>query len=373
MQFIIDFLVAGLMAYLAFTNSLATGITHLFDEPPLETPATNSSEDHIPATQSNDEETTGLTPLASVFSYIPDVLKQSAAYQQATIIEGIPPQKATVTDPLSAIVNIYCTFTTDKTIRTTTGTGFFVSDTGVIMTNAHVAQFLLLDDTNALGDSRCIIRNGSPATPAYIAELLYIPPAWVAEHANLIDAKNPSGTGERDYALVYVADTVSGDPLPSTFPALPLATTELSPRLGNTVVTAAGYPAGAPELDTVAGLLARSATTTISELFTFGDNKADVIALRGSALGQQGASGGPIVNADGAVVGMIATRGNDTVDGTGSLRGITIGHINRTITEETNTNLFDHLHGDVAMRSIVFSDTMVPFLTNLLTIEINTP
>ena len=114
-----------------------------------------------------------------------------------------------------------------------------------------------------------------------------------------------------------------------------------------------------------------SATTSISELFTYGSNYADVIALRGSVIGEQGASGGPVVDAAGQVIGMITTRGNDEKDGEGSLRAITVSHINRTIEEETGISLGRHLSGDVAEKALVFNETMTPFLTTLLTNNIS--
>lgn len=359
MQLITDILIATLMAYLALTNSLAEGISHLLGETD-----TGEESEIVPSP-------TALTPLPSSIARIPDVLLRSALYQQAAVITSTPPLTTTPAAAIDAIVNIYCTFTTDTHIRTTTGTGFFVSNQGVIMTNAHVAQFLLLEHSGALGEADCTIRAGSPAAPRYTAELLYLPPAWVTEHASLINAAAPTGTGERDYALLYVTATTETDTLPASFPALPLATDLLPHSIVGSSITAAGYPAGTPGQDTATNLLAASATTSISELFTFGSNYADVIALRGSTLGQQGASGGPIVNSDGAVIGMITTRGNDTKDGAGSLRAITLSHINRTITEETGSSLETNIATNIKTRADAFTATMAPFLTTLLTSEIN--
>ncbi len=113
-------------------------------------------------------------------------------------------------------------------------------------------------------------------------------------------------------------------------------------------------------------LLPKKADTSISELYTFGSNYADVIAIRGSEVGQEGASGGPVLNEDGNVIGLIATRGNDAVDGEGSLRAITLSHIDRTITEETGFTLAENLSGDLAFRSTIFTDTLAPFLLQIL-------
>jgi hypothetical protein len=67
---------------------------------------------------------------------------------------------------------------------------------------------------------------------------------------------------------------------------------------------------------------------------------------------------------------MITTRGDDSKDGEGSLRAISIDHINRTLEEETGVPLVNHLSGDIDARATIFRDTMKPFLTNLLTKEI---
>ena len=83
-------------------------------------------------------------------------------------------------------------------------------------------------------------------------------------------------------------------------------------------------------------------------------------------MGAQGSSGGPIVNDDGEVIGMIATRGDDEVDGAGSLRAITLSHVNRTIKEETGFTLTENLSGNLPFRAQVFANTMTPFLVSIL-------
>lgn len=360
MQFIIDIVVATLSAYLAFTTFLAEKVESLIPiaEEPTLADETNAESDSLPS-------------LPTVFntSKIPDLLLRSSEYQQASLIESSV--NNTVSDPLSALVNIFCTFTTPTTIRTTTGTGFFVHSDGVILTNAHVAQYLLLGETELLGDAECLVRTGDPAKAEYKAELLYIPPTWVQKNAELIDNEAPTGTGERDYALLYVSSSVTKTPLPASFPSLAVDTNYLPRSVEGSSIRAVGYPA----TDLIKNganspLIPIIATTTISELYTFGSNYADVFSIHGTNVGAEGSSGGPIVNSEGKVIGMIATRGNDETDGKGSLRAITLSHINTTIKEETGFPLESNVSGNVAYRSQVFTKTLLPFLVQLLSLEI---
>ena len=358
MSFVTDVLVSVLTVYIAFSNSLATEVTSWFvAEPESQFVAT------VPVTQTTDE----FALIPSSFPSIPDLLKKSTQYQQATVIGADGVSEPTTSDPIDAIVNIFCTFRTTEYIKTTTGTGFFIDADGVIMTNAHVAQFLLLSEAEAEGDAECIVRNGNPASPQYTASLLYIPPAWVLENAAILNDAQPMGPGERDYALLYVDGTIEGTPLPETYPALPFSNELLSTRVRNSEIVVAGYPAG--ELlarGASVDLIPRSADTSISELYTFGSNRADVFSIRGSVVGAQGSSGGPVLNNTGEVIGMIATRGDDSVDGTGSLRAITLSHVHRTMLEETGFSLSENLDGNLALRSQVFNETLTPFLLSIL-------
>jgi S1-C subfamily serine protease len=358
MDFLLHIVTFILSAYLAFTSALA-------EELLLILPGSESPEaiEEVQVTDGKLVELGTQNPLS-----IPEILIQNASYQKAALVESIDPSVAPAT-ALEALVNIYCTYKTDRYIKTTTGTGFFIDTDGVILTNAHVAQFLLLE--GVAGDTECVIRSGDPAKALYNADLLYISPAWVAEHAKLINDASPKGTGERDYALLYVTSGIDGNPMPQDFPALPFNTDALRLDVEETEVFATGYPAEAMlEAGAKTPLTPKQATTTIAELMTFGSNLVDVFAMRGTSIGEHGSSGGPVVDARGNVIGIISTKGDDTKHGKGSLRAISLAYINRTIEQETTFSLRQNLGGNLPFKAKAFKDTLVPFLQGILREEL---
>lgn len=358
MQFLTDVLVGLLSGYIAFTGMLADGIMELL--PDDASPVAHTEEDRsLAALDAKYEEK----------SAIPDILIENAAYQNAAVINGMRGETGaeSVTD---ALVNIYCTFRTDTYERTQSGSGFFINKEGVILTNAHVAQFLLLESLTD-GTTECTIRTGDPAVAQYRAELLYISPAWIREHAHMIDSERPSGTGERDYALLYVTAGLDNRPLPGRFPFLSLNTELLNVNQLDDTVTVAGYPAERFFADdAVTELEPAVADTTISDMFTFGSNYADVLALTDSPAGEHGVSGGPVIDENGEVIGMVSTKGLPE-EGAGALRALTLSYVDRSMRDESTFGITETASGQLAFRAQLFMETIVPFLSRLLDAEIN--
>lgn len=349
MSFLSELLIAILALYLAFTNSLAEKIEYWLVPPEeqssvLTTPELVELESRYQSRQS-----------------IPRILLENSEYQRAVVVDGVLKTNRPAS-PLQALVNIFCQHKTDEYIRSTTGSGFFIHPNGVIITNAHVAQFLLLDGIKG-GESACVIRTGSPAIATYEVDLLYISPAWVQENAKLLAVDMPKGTGERDYALLYVTGHVGNEPLPAYFPAIPADTNLLSVQAVTRPVRAAGYPANAlSQQGAGAELRGIEVGTKITEIMTFGSGYADLFTIAGTAIGEQGSSGGPVVNEAGFAIGLISTRGDDTQFGQGSLRAISLSYIDRTIREETGYGLAENVTGNLPYRARLFRDTLVPFL-----------
>ena len=108
------------------------------------------------------------------------------------------------------------------------------------------------------------------------------------------------------------------------------------------------------------------ANTRIIRLFTFDGKGIDLIALAPSAVGERGASGGPVVNEAGALIGLIATRGNAAREGARSLRALTLSYIDRALLQESGLGLARTLTGDLALRAQAFRETVAPRLRILL-------
>lgn len=350
-----------LITYIGFTNYLASQIELLLP----------TEESEIIEVDLEVEET-------SFYEYggaLPDILIKNSAYQKASVIDSqVDPEDllSNTRDIAEAIVNIYCTYKTSDFIKTTTGSGVVVSDTGVVLTNAHVAQFLLLEGMKDKGTTNCIIRSGETATANYEAELLYISPKWIQDNAAIISQANPKGTGERDYALLYISKGVDRLPVPASLAFVPADTTYLTKNDINSEVSIGGYPILTQDLEDVQEHLKRvTATTSIAEIFTFVSDTTDIFNLQGSAIGDYGISGGPVINSSNKLIGLITTKNEDSGSlGKGSLNAITLSYINQTMKEETGFNFVQNISGNLPYRAEVFKATVIPFLTKILSEEL---
>lgn len=259
-----------------------------------------------------------------------------------------------------ALANIICFAPEKSGLHSISGSGVFIDPKGIILTNAHIAQYFLLADRGA----RCFIRIGSPATDAYDASLMYISPSWLKANANVLTQTLPIGTGEYDFALLAVTKSITSSALPASFPALPLATT---PRDIGTPVVIATYGAQFLEASQIqSSLFPTIVFGSVKDVFTFDTNTIDVFALGGSAAAQEGSSGGGVVDMAGQMIGTITTS---TVTGTTdkrSLDAITASYIRAEYASETGKAL-DLLLAQPTSISISDFAPQIPVLGKIVT------
>ncbi|MEX0917441.1 MAG: serine protease [Candidatus Paceibacterota bacterium] len=311
----------------------------------------------------------------------PDEPKETGAAQKSKetiILELIPFPRAQTSevsfseineDIRSSLVNILCR-NTSGSVGAVSGSGIFIDERGVILTNAHLAQFLLLSEDPKGSSISCTIRTGSPAQNTYRARILYISPNWVATNAHQIASENPTGTGENDFALLLVTEAIGTNEIPSSFPAHSLSIESTRITEGDNVLAAA-YPAGfLGSISVNKNLFAASSVTKIEELFTFEGQTLDLLSLGSTIIAQAGSSGGAVVSNENKVIGLIVTSTSEETTDARILRAITIGHINRALLKETNVPLSGYLQGNLEVRANSFAQEIAPQLRELLYLNI---
>jgi S1-C subfamily serine protease len=269
----------------------------------------------------------------------------------------------------AALVNILCA-PRNGSLRPTSASGVIIDPRGIVLTNAHVGQYVLLaSDQNV--DLSCVIRAGSPAVARFIPEVLYIPSVWIEEHAKDIKTARPLGTGEHDYALLRIRGTLLGSPLPSSFPSLPIDLREAVGFVDDQVLVAS-YPAEfIGGMTAQLGLYPVTSITTIKGLLTFSDRgTVDLVSVGGVIGAQSGSSGGAIVNAWGRLIGIISTTSEGVTTDERDLRAVTLSYINRDIHAQSGLDLNEILAGDVVKEARAFNTIIAPALLKLLTDQI---
>jgi len=289
---------------------------------------------------------------------ITDVSSASSTQTVSTPEKNTPPQQTPVSVPVAsvqpapesaavinakldvsavalrnALVNIICHVPAESGLRSISASGVFIDPKGIILTNAHVAQYFLLADRGVV----CTIRSGSPATDRYHAALIYISPVWLQANQNVLTQTLPNGTGAYDFAFLAISKSATTNPPPNVFPSVQLA---ITPPTTGAPIALASY--GAQFLDSSqiqSGLFPTIVFGSVKDVFTFAENTIDVLALGGSVAAQEGSSGGGVVDTSGNLVGTITTSTVSGSTDTRSLDAITASYIRAEYASETGSAL----------------------------------
>ena len=266
-----------------------------------------------------------------------------------------------------AVVNILCVTKSGGPLAPISGSGVVIDSRGVILTNAHVAQYMLLRDFGVPNFITCVARTGSPASPAYTLDLLYISPRWVRANANEIQQEKAEGSGEYDYALLVARDPIgTPPPLISTTPDV-----EFNDAAVDQQVLMVSYPAELiGSVLTQTGLNEVSTVGAMKQGFYFPGNTPadlDIFSVGGSIVAQGGSSGGAVVNKDtGKLVGILVTSTAAETTNDKDLRALTLSHINRSLQQETGQSLAQFISGSLDEKINTFATTQYRDLRRLL-------
>jgi len=291
---------------------------------------------------------------------------------QNLINEIIPPQSPTevakekITLSIEnkikkSVVNIYCSRILGNRIQKITGSGVVIDSSGVIITNAHVAEYFLLAQSDA--NTSCFIRTDSPAVSSYKAKLVYLPSEWVNSNKNNLSLATLTGTGENDYALLVVTDKIRATAPSSPFPFLNPSNS--NPTMNQSVFVA-GYPAGFSDVKILENALYElTKPTTITNLAGFTRNTVDVINTGPTSVAEHGSSGGAVVDDQGNLVALIVATTIDNQSGNKNIQAITLQYIRNSIKNNSGES-FDSLVSNAIGHANNFEKTMVPILANTL-------
>lgn len=287
-----------------------------------------------------------------VFSALPSKVQvaTSSLDEVATVLRG-------------ALVNIMCYAPVGGRLRSISGSGIIIDPKGIILTNAHIAQYFLLTTKGV----SCTIRTGSPAVDSYQAALIYISPLWIRANTTVLTQSAPTGTGEYDFALLGITKGMKSNVLPTTFPFISLA--EQSPALGSPIVIAS-YGAQFLEASQIqSSLYPTIVFGSIKDIFTFAVNTIDVLALGGSPAAQEGSSGGGLGDFSGKLVGTITTSTIEGETSQRSLSAITASYIRAEYAAEMGSPL-DLLLSEAVTNSVNDFSSQIPKLEAILTAQL---
>lgn len=287
-----------------------------------------------------------------------------------------PALSATVLNALvrEATVNIFCTLRGE--IDAASGSGVIIDNRGIVLTNAHVAQYFLLDTRGGEEFVQCAIRTGSPAEKSFLGELLYIPSAWIEAHAANItkngNKEKEGDTGEHDYAIVRIV-LPTGE-ASSSLPALSPAYEGKGLAKAESVIVAS-YPAGFLGAQSIQkNLWQISSFTSIKELYRFATTSqglVDIFSIPGTIGAQEGSSGGALARAeDGALLGVIVTRSRGDTTDERDLFSLSIPYINADIATDLKKTLREFLASDILAYQEWFNANVRPRLKERLMKEI---
>jgi len=242
---------------------------------------------------------------------------------------------ASVNEKISAsVVNIYCQAIRGSKIETITGSAVMIDPSGVYLTNAHVAIYVMLSDTQPAGTISCYIREGSPAKKIYEAKSIYIPSAWVYSHTNAYQIGiDLTGTGEKDYALIK-----RGSPNPnlssSDFPLEWSARIVSNLPINGQNIILSGYPVFDKSIITSALYLLTNNSKILNSFDLSGEHNA-LFDSDSTKLAQIGSSGGGAFDEQGNLFGIMDAAINNIPGELPSERIVGINYIKNDILKDT--------------------------------------
>jgi len=270
----------------------------------------------------SDSETTITPTLENPVTPTANPVSKSTTSSQAETIAQ--PKRAAIGDsPRDAVLNVICLERDGRSLSLTTGSAVIISKSGYVLTNAHVAQFMLNQNQSNID---CELKHSEHSSMNFRATVQYIPDEWKSGSRK----KTTTGTGEHDYAILKIVGPGPGGIMLSQFPFISPQTNDKYIEVGNDILLIAYPGKNTGNFDIDGSLPIVSDISFIQDVFTFGTTSADVFSSGVSPVAKQGSSGGAVID-EGKLLGIIVTT-NQTPTGT-VLNAISLDYIDRSLKE----------------------------------------
>ena len=237
------------------------------------------------------------------------------------IAETLTTFKTKLLSAEDAAVNIFCSQKIGKLRKTITGSGVLINKDGTVLTNAHVAQYPLIADSDT--SVVCIARTGLNSGKTYSVKTVFISPEWSAVNAPFIKTGGTEQTGEHDYALLQIQS--SGD-----MSALPMPI-NLEPVSVGSNIQIVTYPADILLSKPGTTLTRQKDTVSLLSYYSLGHSAKDALSTSATHLAQKGSSGGIIADTDNKLIGIVSIVTHVTGSSDKQIRGISTAHINTSL------------------------------------------
>lgn len=310
----------------------------------------------------------GSALINSVANKIQTTIDQSVTPTQLPLFQDTP------TKIKSALVNIYCTSKQGSTQKLITGSGVIINSRGIVLTDAHVAEYILVQKDYQSVNMQCYAKTGSPASIKYDVELVYISPAWVRNNSNNLRETAPLETGESDFALIKIIPlSGSNDIFKTSLHPLSLGDVRNSnPAYTGEKIIVGSYPADIISTQGISTALKNQTEyLSIQNSYNFSGagvaGSQDIIETTPAVLGQRGSSGGAITDTDGNLLAIISIIVSSPSSNLYSIRGITIDHINASLQQDEGFTLDTLKDQDISQIQNNFMSNKAPTLEKLLT------